>query len=236
VGNTANPAGSRTAVHISRCGKEVLVKIRLRVLVWSLSWLAVTGCAGKDDVTIVNIPNRPVSPGTLSPQSQPLQVAVEPFEDARPHKSRLAVRSHLWGGENYFDVPGGSPSQAATQALVQFLNSKGCDARIMKAGLGSQAADLTISGHVLAWSVDAKSRVGSTTLMTGSKTVIRALNRADGSVVRMTLNGAGSDSVFWFAQEDAQRLLNDVLNDTFTQLRHSSRVEGNVVRLRLQAQ
>jgi len=236
VGNTANPAGSRTAVHISRCGKEVLVKIRLRVLVWSLSWLAVTGCAGKDDVTIVNIPNRPVSPGTLSPQSQPLQVAVEPFEDARPHKSRLAVRSHLWGGENYFDVPGGSLSQAATQALVQFLNSKGCDARIMKAGLGSQAADLTISGHVLAWSVDAKSRVGSTTLMTGSKTVIRALNRADGSVVRMTLNGAGSDSVFWFAPEDAQRLLNDVLNDTFTQLRHSSRVEGNVVRLRLQAQ
>lgn len=236
MGNTANPAGSRTAVHISRCGKEVLVKIRLRVLVWSLSWLAVTGCAGKDDVTIVNIPNRPVSPGTLSPQSQPLQVAVEPFEDARPHKSRLAVRSHLWGGENYFDVPGGSLSQAATQALVQFLNSKGCDAHIMKAGLGSQAADLTISGHVLAWSVDAKSRVGSTTLMTGSKTVIRALNRADGSVVRMTLNGAGSDSVFWFAPEDAQRLLNDVLNDTFTQLRHSSRVEGNVVRLRLQAQ
>lgn len=236
MGNTANPAGSRTAVHISWCGKEVLVKIRLRVLVWSLSWLAVTGCAGKGEVTIVNIPNRPVSPGTLSPQSQPLRVAVEPFEDARPHKSRLGVRSHLWGGESYFDVPGGSPSQAATQALVQFLNSKGWDAHIVKAGLGSQAADLTISGHVLALSVDAKSRVGSTTLMTGSKIVIHALNHADGSVVRMTLNGAGSDSVFWFAPEDAQQLLNDVLNDTFTQLLHSSRVEGNVVRLRLQAE
>lgn len=207
------------------------MKIRLIVLVWSLSWLAVTGCAGKGEVTVVDIPNRPVSPGTLSPPSQPLRVAVEPFEDVRPHKSRLGVRSHLWGGESYFDVPGGSPSQAATQALVQFLNSKGWHAHMVKAGLGSQAADLTISGHVLALSVNAKSRVGSTTLMTGSKIMIRALNHADGSVVRMTLNGAGSDSVFWFAPEDAQQLVNDVLNDSFNQLLHSTRVEGHVVRL-----
>lgn len=232
MGNTANPVGSRTAAHISWCGKEVLVKIRLIALVWSLSWLAVTGCAGKGEVTIVDIPNRQASPGTLSPQSQQLRVAVEPFEDARPRKSRLGVRSHLWGGESYFDVPGGSSSEAATQALVQFLNSKGWNAHVVRAGVGSQAADLTISGHVLALSVDAKSRVGSTTLMMRSTIVIRALNHADGSVVRMTLNGAGSDSVFWFAPEDAQQLVNDVLNDSFKQLLHSTRVEGNVVRLR----
>jgi hypothetical protein len=105
----------------------------------------------------------------------------------------------------------------------------------VRPGLGSQAADLTISGHVLALSVDAKSRVGSTKIMTASTIVIRALNRKDGSTVRMTLNGAGSDSVFWFAPEDAQQLINDVLNDSFARLLQSTEVEDKVLRLREQA-
>ena len=211
------------------------MKIRLTVLVWSLSWFAVSGCAGKGEVIAVDIPIKQVSARTVSPQSKELRVAVEPFDDSRPQKARLGVRSHLWGGESYFEVPGGSPSQAATQALVQFLSSKGWNAHIVRPGLGSQAADLTISGHVLALSVDAKSRVGSTQLMTASKIVIRALNHADGSVVRMTLNGAGLDSVFWFEPEDAQRLVNEVLNDSFAQLIQSTRIEGKVLRLREQA-
>lgn len=210
------------------------MKIRLRALVWTLSWFAVTGCAGRGEVITVDIPSKPGSAVALKPQSGGLRVAVEPFEDSRPQKSRLGVRSHLWGGESYFDVPDHSSSEAATQALVQFLNSKGkgWSAYVVRQGQGSKGADLTISGHVLALSVDAKSRVGSTKLMTTSKIVIRALNQADGSLIRMTLNGTGSDSVFWFAPGDAQQLANDVLNDSFDRLLQSSRIEGNVLRLR----
>ena len=210
------------------------MNIRLTMLVWSLSWLAVSGCAGKGDIIPINIPAKQVSAGMVSPQSEGLRVAIEPFSDSRPQKSRLGVRSHLWGGESYFEVPGNSSSEAATQALLQFVNSKGWNAHIVGPGPVSQAADLTISGHVLALSVDAKSRVGSTELMTTSKIVIRALNHTDGSVVRMTLNGTGSDSLFWFEPEDAQRLVNEVLNDSFAQLIQSTRVEGKVLRLREQ--
>ena len=212
------------------------MKIRLTVMLWSLGCLAMTGCAGKGDVLTVNIPPKQVSTETLRPPSGELRVAVESLEDARPQKSRLGVRSHLWGGESYFDVPGGSSSEAATQALAQFLIRKGWRVHIVKAGLDSHADDLTISGHVLALTVDAKSRVGSTALSTASKIVIRALNHADGSVVRMTLNGAGSDSVFWFEPEDAQQLVNEVLNDSFSQLVQSTRVEGKVLRLRNHAE
>ena len=67
---------------------------------------------------------------------------------------------------------------------------------------------------------------------TGAEIVIRALNQADGSLVRMTLNGTGSDSVFWFAPEDAQQLANDVLNESFDRLLQSSRIEGKALRLR----
>lgn len=38
--------------------------------------------------------------------------------------------------------------------------------------------------------------------------------------------------LWWFEPEDAQQLVNDVLNDSFNQLLHSTRVEGHVVRLR----
>jgi hypothetical protein len=213
------------------------VKIQLTIVVWlwSLGWLAITGCAGKGDIIPVNIPAKQVSAGMVSPQSEGLRVAIEPFSDSRAQKSRLGVRSHLSGGESYFEVSGNSSNEAATQALAQFVNSKGWNAHIVRPGRGSQAADLTISGHVLTLSVDAKSDVGSTKLMTASKIVIRALNHADGSVVRMTLNGTGSDSVFWFEPEDAQRLVNEVLNDSFAQLIQSTRVEGKLLRLREQA-
>jgi len=107
---------------------------------------------------------------------------------------------------------------------------------LVKAGQGSQAADLTISGHLLALSVDAKSRVGSTNIITESKIVIHALNYKDGSIVRMTLNGARSDSVFWFEPEDAQRLVNDVLNDSFARLLQSTEAESKVLRLSEQAE
>lgn len=206
-----------------------------RLMVCGFFAAVMMSCAGKGEVVVVDIPAKQPAVTATSPISEGLRVAVEPFEDSRPHKSRLGVRSHLWGGESYFDVPGGSSSEAATQALVQFLTSKGWNAHVVRAGLDSQTADLTISGHVLMLSVEAKSRVGSTKLMTGSKIAIRALNHADGSVVRMTLNGSGSDNVWWFAPEDAQQLVNDVLNDSFNQLLHSTKVEGHVVRLRLQA-
>jgi hypothetical protein len=212
-----------------------MVKIRLTVLLWGLSWFAINGCAGKGDIIPISIPIQQVSGDTLSPSSRDVQVAIEPFSDARQQKAHLGVRSHLWGGESYFEVPGGSSSEAATQALAQFLNRKGWNVRIVKPGLSSPAADFTISGHVLALSVDAKSRLGSTELTTASKIVLRALNHTDGSVVRMTLNGAGSDSVFWFEPEDAQRLVNDVLNDSFAQLIQGTRVEGKMLRLREQA-
>jgi len=44
-----------------------------------------------------------------------------------------------------------------------------------------------------------------------------------------------SRAVWWFEPEDAQQLVNDVLNHSFNQLLHSTRVEGQVVRLRDQA-
>ncbi len=208
------------------------MKRRTMLFVCGMSLLTLVGCAGKGEVVMVNIPAEQPAAVSTSVTPQGLRVAVETFEDSRQTKARLGTRSHLWGGESHFDVPGGSSSDAATQALVRYLNRHGWQARVVKPGTALSGADLTISGHLQALSVDAKSRVGSTKLTTTSKITIRALNGADGSAVRMTLNGAGSDSVFWFEPKDAEQLINTMLDDSFARLFQSTKVEGTVLRLR----
>jgi hypothetical protein len=208
------------------------VKVHPFIMAWGIMGLAMSGCAGKGEVVLLDIPTpRPTAVAT-KPASAGLRIAVEPFEDSRSAQARLGTRSHLWGGESYFAVPGGSPSDATTLALVQFLNAKGWQTRRVKPGTQADNSDITISGRALALSVDAKSQFGSTKLTAGTKLAMHALNHADGSTVRMTLNGAGSDSVFWFEPEDAQQLINAVLEDSFGQLLQNTKVEGKVLRLR----
>ena len=194
------PAGSRIDAHTLWCSD--VSKRRngngYRLLVCGFLVTVMMSCAGKGQVVVVDIVAKEPAVMATCPISDGLRMAVEPLEDSRLQKSKLGVRSHRWDGACSFDVLGGPSSEGATGALTQSLNSKGWNAHIVRAALGSQATDLTISGHGLACSVDDKSRVGSTKLMTGSKRVIPVLNHADGSVVRMTLHGSGSDSVWWF--------------------------------------
>ena len=208
------------------------MKIRSMIMALGIVWLAMNGCAGKGEVVLVDL--SAWQPMLVAPGAGPqgLRIAVETFEDSRPTMSRLGTRSHLWGGESYFEVPGASSGDATTQAFVSYLNRNGWQAKVVKSGERTTNSDLTISGHLLALSLDAKSRVGSTQLTTGSKITIRAFNSADGSTVRMTLNGAGSNSVFWYEPKDAEQLISAVLSDSFSRLLQSTRVEGKMLRLR----
>ncbi|MGH7427751.1 MAG: hypothetical protein ACREJ4_05265, partial [Candidatus Methylomirabilaceae bacterium] len=76
------------------------------------------------------------------------------------------------------------------------------------------------------------SRVFSTKITATTKMAIQARNTADGSVVRMTLSGEGSQNVFWFDPEDAQRLINDILTDSLEKLLTNTKVENNLLRLK----
>jgi hypothetical protein len=81
-------------------------------------------------------------------------------------------------------------------------------------------------------SVHAKSRVGFTEISTKTRLAVQARNVADGSIVRMTLNGSGSDDEFWFDTEDLEELVNDVLTDSFGKLVHDTTVDNRLLRLK----
>ena len=192
------------------------MKKRRTLLISWLGLMALAGCAGTGEVIPLQV--HPIVTGSegVVKQRVTVRVAVGLFEDDRSHKTNLGFRTHLWGGVSYFDVPGGRPAEVVAQALTDYLTAKGW--LVTKRGAGDNGADVVLTGKILDFSVHAKSRVGFTEVMTKTKLSLQGQNVADGSMIRMTLNGSGGDEIFWFDPEDAQSLLNDVLTDSFGKL------------------
>lgn len=93
---------------------------------------------------------------------------------------------------------------------------------------------MVVAGKIQDCFVHAKSRVGFTEITTRTKLAIQATNAADGSVVRMVLNGSGSEDVFWFDPEDVEAVLNEVLADSFSKLTQDTAVVNRMFRLKEQ--
>ena len=201
---------------------------RTLLMCW-LSLIAMAGCAGTGEVIPLQI--HPIVTGSegVAKQRAAVRVAVGPVEDGRSHKTGLGVRTHLWGGVSYFDVPGGNPADVVAQVMTDYLTAKGW--LVTKRGAGDAGADVVLTGNILYFSVHAKSRVGFTEVTTKTKLALQAQNVADGSTVRMTLNGSAGDDVFWFDPEDAQALVNDVLTDSFGKLVQDTKIENKSLRL-----
>jgi hypothetical protein len=206
------------------------VKRRRTLLMCWLSLIALAGCASSGEVIPLQI--HPIVTGSegVAKQRAAVRVAVGSVEDGRSHKTGLGVRTHLWGGVSYFDVPGGDPADVVAQALTDYLTTKGW--QVTKRGAGNDGADVVLTGKILEFSVHAKSRVGYTEVTTKTKLALQAQNVADGSTIRMTLNGSGGDDIFWFDPEDAQVLVNEVLTDSFGKLVQDTMVENKQLRLK----
>jgi len=205
------------------------VKRRQTLLMCWVSLVALAGCAGTGEVIPLQI--HPIVTGSegVAKQRAAVRVAVGSVEDGRSHKTGLGVRTHLWGGVSYFDVSGGNPADVVAQALTDYLTAKGW--QVTKRGAGDNGADVVLTGKILDFSVHAKSRVGFTEVTTKTKLALQAQNVADGSTIRMTLNGSGGDDIFWFDPEDAQALVNDVLTDSFGKLVQDTKIENKSLRL-----
>jgi len=207
------------------------VKRRQTLLMCWVSLVALAGCAGTGEVIPLQI--YPIVTGSegVAKQRAAVRVAMGSVEDGRSHKTGLGVRTHLWGGVSYFDVPGVNPADVVAQALTDYLTAKGW--QVTKRGAGDNGADVVLTGKILDFSVHAKSRVGYTEVTTKTKLALQAQNLADGSTIRMTLNGSGGDDIFWFDPEDAQALVNDVLTDSFGKLVQDTTVENKQLRLKI---
>ena len=214
--------------------KEVFVERCAILLASGLGLIVLVGCAGKGEVIPMHVQASDSAASAKAKEVSGPSVAVTVFEDSRAEKTRLGTRTHLWGGESYFNVPGGKAGEVAAQAVADYLKSKGWRAELVKPGgsVTESSADIMLSGKLLALSVDAKGKYFKTELSTKTKIVIQALNRADGSKVSTTLRGEGTEEVFWFDPEDAQGLMNEVFTASLEKLLADTKVENNLLRLK----
>ncbi len=190
--------------------------------------MIIVGCAGTGAVIPIHLR---ATPAAGEKAATPLRVAIGAIEDGRQHQTGLGVRTHLWGGVSYFDVPGSKPADAVAHALTEYLTAKGW--QVVKPGT-SEGADVAIVGKLQEFIVHAKSRVGFTEVTVKTKLALQATNSAEGSGLRMVLNGSGSEDVFWFDPEDAQGVVNGVFSDSFSKLLQETTVVNRMLRLKEQ--
>lgn len=199
---------------------------RMGVLAVYLGVLAACATGERVDVMIPTPPSNGTTAG--SAVSGP-RVVVKAFDDARMDRTHLGSRSHLWGSTSYFDLPKGTVGEAVAKALVQQLNKRGWQASLDGAG-GNP--DATITGTIQDLAVTADSKFGRTELAAKNTMMVRVANHSDESTIQERLLGSGSDEVFWFEPEDAQQLVNEVLEKNIEKFIADTKVEGRVVKLR----
>ncbi len=190
--------------------------------------ITLVGCAGTGEVIPLQLHVAPADAKKTVKPDEPLKVVIGKLVDGRKSQRGLGIRTHLWGGVSYFDVPGNKPAETVARLLADYLTAKGWN--VLKQG-STEQADVVLTGKLLELSVQAKSRVGFTELTTKTKLAIQARNVSDDSIIRMTLNGTGSEDVFWFDREDVEEVLNEVLADSFSKLVQDTTVVNRTLRL-----
>lgn len=190
------------------------------------------GCRGTGTVRALDLREKP--PMVQVTDIQPIKIVVEPFDDRRADKSRVGLRTHLWGGTTYFNVPGDRLASVITQRLADRLRTRGWqdrvwDVRVASAGSVSDA-DIVISGQVVDFSASAKSRVFSTVIDTRSRFKVVAKNHADQSTTIRNIEGGRSRTVFWFSEDDIQEQLSVTLKDGIERLISDTTIEDKALR------
>ena len=204
-------------------------------IVLTASLLMGAGCGGTGSTSYLDLQQKHAAAQFIEPE--PVRIVIEPFEDRRLEKNRLGLRTHLWGGVTYFNVVGGRPGDVIAQALADRLKTRGWKDRAWAVQMASGGgvtnqnnADIVISGQLLDFSANAKSRLFSTVVTTSSKLVITARNVVDQSSTTRSIEGAQRETLFWFSEDDVQQLLAATLKDDIDRYLAETTIEHHTLR------
>ena len=192
-----------------------------------------SGCAGSGQTVALDVV--PKLPPAQTLASDQVKIVIEPFEDRRADTGKLGHRTHLGGGVTYFNVAGGRVGDTAAETMAETLRQqgwqrRGWDARVVQSGLSVSGADIIVTGEVLELAANAKSRFFSTVITTECKMVIKASNLKDGSVTTRSVEGALTQTVFWFENNDVRKLVSLVLKDGFDRFVNDTKIEEATIK------
>ena len=205
-------------------------------IVLAVCLLMGAGCGGTGQMFYFDLQQKQMAAAQYM-EPEPVRIVIESFEDRRPEKSRLGLRTHLWGGVTYFNVAGERPGDVIAQALADRLRTRGWKerpwtVRVAPSGsvTNSNDADIVISGQLLEFSANAKSRLFSTVVNTSSKMMITAKNIGDQSATIRRVEGAQRDTVVWFSEDDVQALMAATLKDNIDRFLADTTIDQKALR------
>lgn len=196
-----------------------------------IGFLALAGCAATGEVVTVDLQSVPPGSTPAIQNEDALRVLVEDLADQRPAKERLGVRTHIWGGVTHFDVHGGKVGPAMAKTVADYLTHRGWKARTAGAGAHDHP-DVVMTGEITEFAVAVKSRFFSTRIAVALKMELHAVNESDKSRTRLTLEGSRTDTVFWFDDEDVERLVNQTVQESLDRMVADVKVEHRSMRLK----
>jgi hypothetical protein len=234
LGTLGNFDGAASICKEGDIVKQAMGQLGVGVML-TASLLMGTGCGGTGKT--VNLDLQQKHEAAQFMETEPIRIVIESFEDRRQEKNRLGLRTHLWGGLTYFNVAGGRPGDMIAQILADRLKTRGWKNRawavkVTPSGLTTNLnnADIVISGQLLDFSANAKSRLFSTVVTTNSRLIFTAKNIVDQSSTTRSIEGAQRETLFWFNDDDAQQLLAATLKDDIDRYLAETTIENNTLR------
>jgi hypothetical protein len=234
LGTLGNFDGAASICKEGNVVKQAMGQLGVGIML-TASLLMGTGCGGTGNT--VNLDLQQKHEAAQFMETEPVRIVVESFEDRRQEKNRLGLRTHLWGGVTYFNVAGGRPGDMIAQILADRLKTRGWKNRawavqVTPSGLTTNPnnADIVISGQLLDFSANAKSRLFSTVVTTNSRLVFTARNIGDQSSTTRSIEGAQRETLFWFSDDDAQQLLAATLKDDIDRYLAETTIENRTLR------
>jgi hypothetical protein len=200
------------------------------VLLGSLVWVG--GCAGKGDAVPLNVGGTSSAKPAAEAPVGAVKVVVTPFLDDRSDRTNLGTRHSLWGSDEAYTLKSGTVGEATAKAFADYLTRKGWRAQYVSSASQAGGADVVISGKILELSANAHGAIGSTDITAKNKVTFQAANQKDGSSITSTNSHTGTYTVFWYAPEDGEEILNEVLERNFEKFASQTRFDGAALRFR----
>ena len=196
------------------------------ITVWvlpALLMLMLTGCA-RGVTYVIDVAYAPKITELSQGQTEPVRIAVIPFEDARENKKGIGTRTRFIGRTDEFEARPYPAAAAVTDSLVSALRIKGYNAAVVSGS--KDYADITegtsiqvvLSGSVEELWAEAISKPAYTNIKTNVSLKVNVYSVNDKSIRTLTVQSQAAPQVVLFSPGILQNAINDTLTDAINKL------------------
>ena len=196
------------------------------ITVWvlpALLMLMLTGCA-RGVTYVIDVAYAPKITELSQGQTEPVRIAVIPFEDVRENKKGIGTRSRLSGRTDEFEARPYPASAAVTDTLVSALRIKGYNPVVVSgskdyAGITEGTSiQVVLSGSVEELWAEAISKPAYTNIKTNVSLKVNVYSVNDKSIRTLTVQSQAAPQVVLFSPGILQNAINDTLTDAINKL------------------